>query len=480
MPGADTTARVLIVAPSPMTARVFLESSVIPNIVRSPSVVVRLITRDPADRAKAATLGAEWAPLAIPGETLKLVPSRRSRLAALWLWAQDKSSVAGFYFHQMLVFRFNSIWRFRGFVNRRQLSPSLKALSIAEGHAIKSWLGFPFPRSRLLLRLLKSLYYSRWQKHPKVDMLFDDFAPDVVVLGTVQNSAVTPYYMAASSRKLPVVGMVGSWDQPTTKGPLCPEVAVLLAQSTQVRLELETLHDVARPKIRVVGWPQMDIYRALNAEAVHGQLGVPSDRTLLLFAGNPTRLGLHEAEVARRLAEDVRAAAFGEKVTLVIRPHPLDRDWDERFGSLNAPPNVVVMEPSMSDLHLLGRLLRDSSVVMATAGSISLDATFFDSPSIGIGFSLDPGIPPSDRPEKVFEMEHYAAVVDSGGVRLVRSIEELRAAIQRYLLEPDADAEGRRALRESHLGLADEDSGARVASAIKEVLGFASAPVTSR
>jgi hypothetical protein len=46
----------------------------------------------------------------------------------------------------------------------------------------------------------------------------DDTKPALMVLGHIQTHFATPYALAAAARDVPVLGAIGSRDQPTTNG----------------------------------------------------------------------------------------------------------------------------------------------------------------------------------------------------------------------------------------------------------------------
>src|SRR5690606_9918764 len=124
--------------------------------------------------------------------------------------------------------RFNAIAGFRGSRERLKQSWSLRKIAIKDGLPASRWFGRPFAHSRSIFRLLRNFYHSRFQRYRAVEALFNDEKPSLVVLGHAQNHFTTPYALAAAARKVPILGMIGSWDQPTTKGLLNPGVGHIL------------------------------------------------------------------------------------------------------------------------------------------------------------------------------------------------------------------------------------------------------------
>ena len=460
--------RALFVLPYQMSARMVVHTPVLAALARQSGLAVTLISRDVSDGAAVADApNLRWHPLPRPFRDL---PSGGRWHPRAWrrLWG-DLRFVAGFYLHLLLVYRFNSIAGFRGFRDRLKQSRWLRRAAFKEGLALEPWMGFPFPGSRRLLRWLKALYALGWQRHPAVEDLFDRQRPDLLVLAHLQTSWVMPFVLAAQQRGVPILGVNGSWDQPTTKGPLCPGVRQILVQSRRVAEDLHRYHGVDDSAMTVVGWPQMDIYRRADIFRSRddwlAQLGLPAGCRYILIGAYAHRLGAHEPEMCAALARRIAAGGFGENVALYVRCHPLDLEWRDRLAALHDPPHVIVEPPQLGDLAHLANLLRHAAVLVASAGTINLDAVALDTPSIAIAWE-DETEPYYDRPARRYDMEHYAAVVATGGVRLVHNEAELEAAIAAYLDDPAHDAEARARLRDSHLAPLDGQASQRLVAAI--------------
>lgn len=468
---AHEAPHVLVVMPYEMSARNFISTSAAGHLMEDGRVRLTVVTRDPADLQQlvpADCAATEWhsmlRPFCFYSKRWALSIAGWRRLAA------DLRFVAGFYLHLVLVFRFNSVNGFQGFLDRLRQSRHLRRRAFREGLPSRRWLGFPFPRSRTLLRLFKSLYYRAWQRHPAVEALFDQVRPDLVVLTHLQTALVTPYLLAARARGIRLIGINGSWDQPTTKGPLVEGLSEILAQSVRIRAELAELHGYPPDRIEVIGWPQMDVYGDLAGASPRNEflarIGLPAGGRYLLVGAYAERLGGHEPEMCRKLAAAVAAGRFGDDVTLYIRCHPLDSQWNQRLAPLADLPRVIVEPPRLDDLQHLADLIRHAEVVISSAGTINLDAAALDRPSLAVAFE-DERLPYYDRPVRRYSMEHYAAALETGGIRLVESQAALEEAIAAYIRDETLDAEGRRRLRETFLSPLDGGAARRVAAAIR-------------
>lgn len=475
--GKAKVRRVLVVLPFDMSVRNFVTSRVATLLASEEGLEVKIVSREPKDGEQIARLThgrVGWAQIQRPfrHSVLPGIPVLRR----LRLLLADGRLAVGHYLFLSLVFRFNSIAGFRGFSDKLKQSRPLRRLAYKEGLPSRRWLGFPFAGSKAMFAAMQALYLSRWQRHVQVEELFNTFRPDALVITHLQTSVVTPYVLAATAREVPVLGVNGSWDQPTTKGPMLPGVAHVLAQSQQVVDDLETHHGFGRARAEVVGWPQMDVYadrsRMVPRAAFLAGIGLAPNARYVLFAAYSERLGQHEPQLCRELQGAIASGAFGPDAVLYVRSHPLDRDWRERLGSLASMPITVVEAPDLGTLDHLTNLIRHAEVVVASAGTINLDAVALDTPSIALAFE-DSGVPYFDSAARRYDMEHVAAVMACGGIRCVKSLEELVGAIKGYMANRALDAEGRALLRQRHLDPLDGRAAERTAAAIKRFAGAA-------
>lgn len=432
-----------------MIARNWLLTGIAARLGQS-CIQVTLVTPHPLDRAAAKAAGLDWRPLLRIGG---------SRFLTRWRLA------AGYFLHLALVFRFNAIQEFRGASLRLRQNRHLRRLALKDGVPAFSLFGWPFPKSHWLFKRLSGLHAARWQRFGEVERLFDELKPDLLVLGHVQNHFPMPYALAASARNIPILGMIGSWDQPTTKGPLLPGIARLLAQSRAVESQLIEHHGVSQDRIEVVGWPQTDLFvrgGQVPARAeILASLQLDRDRRYVLMGASPERLGHNEPQIATDLA----TALAEHDCALVIRVHPNDRTWRERFLPLHRPPYVVVLPPELGDMQRMAAQIRNAAVLLSPAGSILLDAIALDTPAIALAFENEDE-PYHDRLARRYEMEHWAEIVASGGISLARSNRELEALVISALSDRSSDANARAFVRGKFLEPMDGCVADRIVAAI--------------
>jgi len=184
------------------------------------------------------------------------------------------------------------------------------------------------------------------------------------------------------------------------------------------------------------------------------------------MGASPERLGHNEP----RIAGDLATALAQQDCALVIRVHPNDRTWRERFLPLHCPPHVVVLPPELGDMQRMAAQIRNAAVLLSPAGSILLDAIALDTPAVALAFENDDE-PYDDRLARRYEMEHWADIVASGGISLARSQRDLEALVTAALSDRSSGAEQRAFVRRQFLEPLDGGVADRIVAAIRRAAG---------
>jgi hypothetical protein len=462
------TPHIAVILPAPMDVRSVLETPVLHEFAQRSDVQVTFLSTNEADQQRIAELGKphlRWAHIWYP-----VAASARSRF-----WQQQIRRIKRHLYLLLraefgnLVFRFNHLHQFATHRYKVHLTSERKKLEDSANFIASHW-GKPFPKSWALFRLAYALYYAPWDRDSLIEAFFEQLHPDLVVTFNAQHPAMKWYSTATRQRAVPLVGVVSSWDRLTIKGALCPGIQRYVVQSQIMHQDLKQYHNVADKQIDVVGWWQMDCYKQpailLSREAFLRSIGLPPSRRLLVFAAYTLRLGQHEPAIVQHIARKVQEGAYGDHCTLLVRPHPMDSQWQERFGALHAVPDVIVQPAEKGRLDYLANLLYHADIFLASQGSISLDAIAMHTCVINIGFDGDLEADFYGSVRRYYEMDHYAPVVASGAVRLVDSYADLDQAILEYLRNPDANCAQREQLRRKLLEPFDGQASRRLVNRI--------------
>ena len=151
---------------------------------------------------------------------------------------------------------------------------------------------------------------------------------------------------------------------------------------------------------------------------------------------------------------------ISQDVNILIRLHP--NDLIEKYDKFKNLKNVHIelagklknktsssnhkIEMDESDLINLRLSLKYTDVNINFRSSLSLEATIYDKPIINIALHNF-----SNR----YDVDWYIPIIQSGGVKLVTTTEELCSAINEYLENPDTDKLGRQKIFNDYITFSD-------------------------
>ncbi len=204
-------------------------------------------------------------------------------------------------------------------------------------------------------------------------------------------------------------------------------------------------------------------------EALLRSYGLDPARPLVLVMGNTPTNAPYEGRFVERLLTWWQEGAR-ERFQLLFRPHPRDREWQERFGPARGRAGVHLQEPSFTDLEELTVLLQHADAVVANAGTILLDALVNDRPAVCVLY--DEGAPEGESwAAKNVVGKHYEELAASGAFYRAESFDEVVAGLERALADPAELADARRRVVREVVGEVDGRAAERVVDAIVEVVG---------
>jgi UDP-N-acetylglucosamine:LPS N-acetylglucosamine transferase len=294
-----------------------------------------------------------------------------------------------------------------------------------------------------------------------------------LVVANVQPLSVVPYLAAARRLDLPVVAYVASWDHTVGKGVISPHCARYVVQNAVMDDDLRGYHDIDPARIVVTGWPQTDVFSRGRPRAEYDALlrsyGLDPARPLVLVMGNTPTNAPYEDRFVERLVSWWQEGPR-ERFQLLFRPHPRDREWEQRFRAARGVEGIHLQEPSFTDLEELAALLQHADAVVANAGTILLDALVNDRPAVCVLY--DEGAPAGESwAAKNVVGKHYEELAASGAFYRAESFEEVVTGLERALAKPGELADARHAVVRAVVGEVDGRAAERAVDAIVEVVG---------
>ena len=325
---------------------------------------------------------------------------------------------------------------------------------------------------------LEWLYLRHGETGPYPELLRRE-APDLVVLTRLFFCDETPLIRAAARTGIPTLGVVASWDNLTSKGPLLPRVDRLVVWNDRMREEAVRYHGYRDADVVVTGAPHHDLAfterdRFASRTEFFAALGLDPRRRLIVYAGEDPSIAPEAPRYVEMLHRLVTEGRLSFPAQILVRPHP--QDDPRRFDAVRRLPGVRFdvpgrvserhwMDMSRDDLRRLYQTMAYADVVVNVSSTIVLDAALFDTPSICIGFAQGTH-PLVHAAERLFEMDHFRSVVQTGGTVVVFSEDALHGALEDAISRPGDRAAGRRRLVRELAQFDDGKAGWRVARAI--------------
>jgi hypothetical protein len=324
--------------------------------------------------------------------------------------------------------------------------------------------------------------------------LFERYKPDLLFAPNMFSPLDFRMLRAAHRRGVPTVTTAKSWDVLTTKAFTRVRADKLLVFNEFNRNEAITPGDYDESRVVVTGFPQFDSYANPPKEDRRAHffdsLKLDPTKRLILMGIPGDWLTPYTHEILTELDRRIEEGAFKEPVQILARLHPKYPDSSEKYAYrhviLERPGTHLAQKREFSidmgvgntyawtftdhDIEHLKESLYFSDVVVNTASTITLDAAALDKPVILIAYDGDHKLPPLESIALVYERDHFKHVVDTKAAPLVTSNDELVAAIERFLADPNYLRAERDNLRTQLLYKIDGGAAKRTADAVLEML----------
>jgi len=323
-----------------------------------------------------------------------------------------------------------------------------------------------------------------------VEKTLDALHADAVVLGSgavkFPDVAVARF---ARLRKLPLFGIIHSWDNLAIKGPTvkCDHIAVWNRHMVQ---HAQQLFHYRPEQITVTGPGHFDVYGRGKPQMSRAEfltaLGFDPQRRLLTYTTMPPMSLNFSAHFVRQIAEWISRDELAKPCQLLVRLHPQDNP--ELYASCRGMPHVVIetpgrfrapahwrqaiyyYDPTDADVQHLRDTLWFSDAILNLGSTITLEAAALDRPVVNLAYN-PPGTNWPVSIAEYYRLTHYRPVTESGAVRLATSPEDLKDALNEALLHPERRRAERRALYADLVTFTDGRCAHRLADAILGFLG---------
>ncbi|MBX4211218.1 MAG: hypothetical protein KW806_00235 [Candidatus Yanofskybacteria bacterium] len=293
----------------------------------------------------------------------------------------------------------------------------------------------------------------------------------------------------ARQNGVPIIGMVRSWDNPTTKGIVRLMPDQIIVNGKIAKEELHRIHGASWDTISVVGLPQFDQWLSgptISREDFFSGIGADSSKRLILFAPAGSILSDTDWQTAEIIKKAMDAKKLPSDLQILVRNHPHHPadfskfSGDNRFifeipGQKIAALTERQAELSPDDNSHLRNSVYYSDLVMYVATSLGLDSCVYDKPQILISFDGWEQRPYIRSVRRYNQEDCLGNLVKTGGTAVAYSEQQLLHYMNEYLENPKKDHEGRQRIIETQMHILDGQAGKRCAEIILTMLQSAHA-----
>ncbi len=308
-------------------------------------------------------------------------------------------------------------------------------------------------------------------------IFFDKYKPDLVFMAHLFDEPEVALLREAKKQKVKTVGFVNSWDKVTARCMMRLLPDKTLVFNSLVSDELIEFNELKKEDIFVSGLPQYDYfysYKPISKEDFCDKKKLSPKKEIIVYASMGRAFSsldwdmidfMHELTQSNSLVKDCELLVrfqpndFVDEEELKKRPHLIYDIPGIRFGTKRG----VDWDMNENDLNNLADTLKNMSVLICYASSISIDASVFDKPVININFDINPPSSLLKSPTQYYKTLHYKKALKTDAIDLVSSKEELTKKINDYLKDSTIKKTERSILVKEQCSFTDGASGKRIA-----------------
>ncbi len=338
------------------------------------------------------------------------------------------------------------------------------------------WVFAKLSNIKLYRCFLRWLYLFFYTKNSDVIRIFDLYKPDLIFSTDLFEPNDVNVLTEAKKRNIFTVGMIRSWDNITTKGLNKVISDKLIVNTPKIKEEAIKYCDFFDNNIFVVGIPHYDAYlkdKRISKEELFSRLGLDPKKKTIFFAppGDIYTQGDSINSLILRRLSDL-------DIQIIVRFYIVGK---ANIGNIKPVKNKIAIDDpgsglSFTDADLTGKdshladLLYHSDVVIAFASTLAIDAIVFNKPVVFINFDGGENRPYWKSLRRFYDYDHQKSIIESGGIRLANSLEDMILYLERYLDDSSLDEIGRQKIMKERCWRLDCLSGSRLADLILRLL----------
>lgn len=314
--------------------------------------------------------------------------------------------------------------------------------------------------------------------------------PDLIYFTHQRPPYIAPLIYASNIVKIKTATFIFSWDNIPSKGRMSGDFEYYFTWSHLMKEELLSFYVNIKPEqVKVVGTPQFEPYvlerYGLDFERFMRKFDLDPKKKTICYSCGDVSTSKNDPVYIKTIAETISKGEIIEPVNLLVRTSPaedatrfLSLKEEYPFIKWNYPKWILSREnhqetwsqriPTTEDIIDLKSLLAYTDVAINMCSTMSLDAMFFDKPVINPVFGDDKNGLYNDQ--KYLKYQHYARVVNSKAVAVVKTAEELFKEINFSLKNPEVRLDAQKELLKLQISYPLQDTGKRIATRINECI----------
>ncbi len=333
-----------------------------------------------------------------------------------------------------------------------------------------------FGRSRWIkTKLVPWLYNLVFRERP-FRKIFDRYNPNLVFVSAIAFFPDVEVVAEAKRRGIQTLGMSPNWDH-LNKYYIPQHVDTLLVQNMPMKREAVIYHGYREEQIQLIGFLQFDKYvprekYVMPRDEYFKAMGLDPSRKVIAYFSN-SAFSLSEGDILKEIAQWISEGKFKQPAQLLVRPYVSPRSMtleQKKYEKLQGNPYIIFNWRKIDEQEESSRffvsMMYYADVVISLFSTTALEAAVFDKPTLTVGFDGYKKYPPHLSITRLEKLTYFKNVIDTGGVLIMRSFNELHEKIQAYLDNPNLDKEKRALLVEKLCYAPDGKTAERVMNII--------------
>jgi len=344
----------------------------------------------------------------------------------------------------------------------------------------------PLSKINFLKKIVRwiEIYIFRDSEYGKY---FDKYKPDLVFSTALLSGFDLAFLKNARRRGIKTISMPKSWDN-LDKILFRFESDFFVIQNEHMLDDSVRYQGFNKDKIKVIGFPQFDIYKkdyAIESRkdycVRHGfDFDLP-----IIFIGSEGLWSKGDEGIYEKIIK-FREEGKIPSCNIIIRPH-FSLLYNGQYDHFKKYKNIFIdntyrlsnfyidnWDPTRDDMKDFTNTLRHCSLSVNFASTLSLDAVCFDKPIVNIAFGIrfeknkqDEDV---DVTPIIYETGFYREVIKTNATTLVYNYEELAEAIKKLISNSKINGKGREELRNKLCYKIDGQAGQRLYDLFVKIL----------